>query len=482
MLLGDIGQTALLASRNELHRAELSLFRPIKCMLASPEPTAEAIWERFAVARSRPIAGVSDVGYSLRRRQIRRHSRATASQQRIAWKFSRAICGASPINSSNSPSSARKFSRRSDSRRRDHGVRAREKTYLLRSAETARPKKRRRRSVRRRFRRCAGCFCRVRFVWLNGRSLLKTPLRERRELLRSLKLPPQFQIAEIFPAHSAARDRSRRFKARAGDSNEGLMIKDPESFYSPGRRGMFWFKLKKELATLDVVVVAAELGHGKRNHVLSDYTFAVRDETSGELLADRQSLQRPNGCRDRGTDRAFQTKHIVDHGRYREVKPDIVLEVAFDSDPAEHASCERSGAAFSADQSDPARQKRRRDRYAGLRAQNWPNDHGNGTVGDGVGVGATGVTITVSILSRRDFLHVGVKSERTPNAIRMIAITVNTALRQTTPARRRTHFLGSNCKAAIAFITRSLKSLIKIFASRLQIRTRKNESVRRRQL
>ena len=50
MLLGDIGETASLASRNELHRAELSIFRPIKCMLASSEPTAEAIWERFVVA------------------------------------------------------------------------------------------------------------------------------------------------------------------------------------------------------------------------------------------------------------------------------------------------------------------------------------------------------------------------------------------------------------------------------------------------
>ncbi len=50
MLLGDIGQTAVLAARGELHIAELSLFRPIKCMLASPEPTAEAIWSRFAEA------------------------------------------------------------------------------------------------------------------------------------------------------------------------------------------------------------------------------------------------------------------------------------------------------------------------------------------------------------------------------------------------------------------------------------------------
>src|SRR3984893_555448 len=47
MLLGDVGKTAKLASRNELQSAELSIFRPIKSMLASPEPTAEAIWERF---------------------------------------------------------------------------------------------------------------------------------------------------------------------------------------------------------------------------------------------------------------------------------------------------------------------------------------------------------------------------------------------------------------------------------------------------
>src|SRR6185503_17671648 len=117
-------------------------------------------------------------------------------------------------------------------------------------------------------------------LWLNGRALLKSPLRERRELLRDLKLPPRFQVAEIFPAHSAS-DIETIFQQAKKRSNEGLMIKDPESFYSPGRRGMFWFKLKQELATLDVVVVAVETGHGKRNNVLSDYTFAVRDEESG---------------------------------------------------------------------------------------------------------------------------------------------------------------------------------------------------------
>ncbi len=70
----------------------------------------------------------------------------------------------------------------------------------------------------------------------------------------------------MFPARSAT-EIDQIFDQAQARSNEGLMVKDPESLYSPGRRGMFWFKLKKELATLDVVV-GAEFGHGKRNHVL----------------------------------------------------------------------------------------------------------------------------------------------------------------------------------------------------------------------
>ena len=109
------------------------------------------------------------------------------------------------------------------------------------------------------------------------------------------------------------------------------MIKNPESSYSPGRRGLFWFKLKKELATLDVVVVAAELGHGKRNNVLSDYTFAVRDETSGELLPIGKAYSGLTDAEIAQLTEHFKQNTIVDRGRYREVKPDIVIEVAFDS-------------------------------------------------------------------------------------------------------------------------------------------------------
>ena len=60
--------------------------------------------------------------------------------------------------------------------------------------------------------------------------------------------------------------------------NEGLMLKDPDSIYAPGRRGYAWLKLKKALTTLDCVVVGVEVGHGRRHGVLSDYTFAVLDD------------------------------------------------------------------------------------------------------------------------------------------------------------------------------------------------------------
>jgi DNA ligase-1 len=66
--------------------------------------------------------------------------------------------------------------------------------------------------------------------------------------------------------------------------NEGLMVKDPTSIYSPGRRGYGWLKMKKALATIDCVVVGVEVGHGKRHGVLSDYTFAVRDEARDQLV------------------------------------------------------------------------------------------------------------------------------------------------------------------------------------------------------
>ena len=111
--------------------------------------------------------------------------------------------------------------------------------------------------------------------------------------------------------------------------NEGLMVKDVNSPYTPGRRGKSWLKLKRELATLDVVVTAVEWGHGKRIKVLSDYTFAIRD---GDQLLNVGKAY--SGLTD--TEIAEMTEWFLQHtledqGFRRAVEPQIVLEVAFNN-------------------------------------------------------------------------------------------------------------------------------------------------------
>jgi len=167
-------------------------------------------------------------------------------------------------------------------------------------------------------------------LWLDARSYLDRPLQERREALQSLQpLPETIRLARITQANSPA-EIDAAFDAARGRENEGLMIKDPRSAYTPGRRGLAWLKLKKAFATLDCVVVGAEYGHGKRNKVLSDYTFAVRDEESGELKTIGKAY---TGLTD--GEIAQLTEHFLktavrQRGRFFEVRPDTVLEIAFD--------------------------------------------------------------------------------------------------------------------------------------------------------
>jgi DNA ligase-1 len=109
------------------------------------------------------------------------------------------------------------------------------------------------------------------------------------------------------------------------------MLKSPESAYTPGRRGLSWLKLKRPLATLDVVVTAVEWGHGRRKDVLSDYTFAVRDEASGELVEVGKAYRGLTDAEIAAMTRHFLATTVADMGWRRQVRPDTVIEVAFDS-------------------------------------------------------------------------------------------------------------------------------------------------------
>jgi DNA ligase 1 len=137
-----------------------------------------------------------------------------------------------------------------------------------------------------------------------------------------LVLAPAVQLQSVEQLEQAYVDARAR-------GNEGVMLKARHSTYQPGRRGLAWLKLKRELATLDVVVTAAEYGHGKRAGWLSDYTFAVRD---GDVL--RNVGKAYSGVTDAEIARLTQffLEHTLeDFGSIRAVEPLVVLEVAFNN-------------------------------------------------------------------------------------------------------------------------------------------------------
>ena len=169
-------------------------------------------------------------------------------------------------------------------------------------------------------------------MYFNGENLLRKPLKQRKEFLSNIPFKEPI-IESEYRFVNTEEEIVSMFQKSRDIGHEGLVLKDPESYYLPGKRGKYWIKLKKELDTIDAVVVAAEFGHGKRAGVLSDYTFAVREcdgkesklRTIGKAysgLTDNEILQITN---------ILKSIMIKDEGIRIIVKPQVVLEIAFDS-------------------------------------------------------------------------------------------------------------------------------------------------------
>lgn len=164
--------------------------------------------------------------------------------------------------------------------------------------------------------------------------LLRAPLRDRRVRLDALELPLVADGGRFIRSHLGVADDELALEASFAEArarrNEGLMVKDPTSGYSPGRRGLGWLKMKKALATIDCVVVGVEVGHGKRHGVLSDYTFAIRDEATGRLVNIGKAYSGLTDAEIADMTRWFEDHTIARFGRYRQVEPTVVVEIAFD--------------------------------------------------------------------------------------------------------------------------------------------------------
>lgn len=308
---GDITIVARAARHDTLNAVALRVFHPLQCMLASPARDAaeivarlgDDVWveEKYDGIRcqlhklgdrvelySRDLHVITDQFPEIARAARALRSDLVADGELLAWRDGRAL----PFLELQ-----RRLGRRGDD-------------FFL-GAEVP-----------------VSCWL-FDLLWLDGRSLLETPLQERRRLLTELDLPAPLAVAPAKRVRGADAidDAFREARARG---NEGLMAKAPTSPYTPGRRGFSWLKLKKAYATLDVVVTAVEYGHGKRRGVLSDYTFSVRDENTGALRTVGKAY---SGLTD--VEIARLTEHFLEttlevHGRWRRVEPTVVLEVAFD--------------------------------------------------------------------------------------------------------------------------------------------------------
>jgi len=197
-------------------------------------------------------------------------------------------------------------------------------------------------------------------LYANDSLLLELPLRERRNRLEAIaeKLLPVAHSPLALPAAAdtglfadandasqkgvqrlllspvslaySAEDLDRAYNAARERGNEGVMIKAADSIYQPGRRGISWVKLKRQLGTLDVVITGAEYGHGKRSQFLSDYTFAIRGP-EGDLLNVGKAYSGVTDAEIVELTAWLKDHTLEDHGHFRTVEPGIILEVAFNN-------------------------------------------------------------------------------------------------------------------------------------------------------
>lgn len=164
-------------------------------------------------------------------------------------------------------------------------------------------------------------------LYLEGECLLKRSLRERRELLSALSFPEPLRLAHQVVIRNA-QEMEQAFKESRARGNEGLVLKEPNSPYTPGKRGRQWLKYKRELSTLDCVVVKVEWGHGKRAGLLSDFTFAVRGK-GGKLLTIGKAFSGLSEDEIKKLTAWFKEHIVRDEEWGFQVEPKIIVEVAF---------------------------------------------------------------------------------------------------------------------------------------------------------
>jgi DNA ligase-1 len=345
MLVGDIGETLRFAVEGRLAEAKMRMFHPLGFMLASPIESADEGLSYFAEAEVedkydgiRAQAHISDG-------DVKFFSRTRDEITESFPELPDALAGL--------PQDAIL----------DGEIVAWEGTGRARPFSVLQQRLGRKKVSERMLREIPVAYLAFDVLYAGGELLIDRPLRDRGRILdelitkngtlhggtesqrKSQRAATQGKLrfeeeenvslarvirAPVFHA-SSPEEVETLFAAAQARGNEGLMIKDLDSAYTPGKRGKSWLKMKRELATLDVVVTAVEYGHGKRVGVLSDYTFAVWDANKERLVNIGKAYSGLTDVEIAEMTQWFLDHTIEDQGFRRTVEPKIVLEVAFNN-------------------------------------------------------------------------------------------------------------------------------------------------------
>jgi DNA ligase-1 len=371
MLLGDIGETLRLAVEGKLAAANMRMFHPLGFMLASPIESAEeglsyfaeaAVEDKYDGIRAQAHISDGEVKFFSRTRDNITESfpelpdafsefaqAAILDGEIVAWEY--------PLSLTQTQAVVDGLA--GDTEEVEGAKLGRARPFSVLQKRLGRKK-----VSEKMLREIPVAYLVFDILYAGDKLLIDRPLRERARILdellgaerkithhrdtesqrnarpRRVGIQERLMFTEEEPAAvhiirapvfcaATAEELEELFEAAQARGNEGLMIKDPNSIYTPGKRGKSWLKMKRELATLDVVVTAVEYGHGKRVHVLSDYTFAV---WNGDRLVNIGKAY--SGLTD--AEIAEMTRWFLDHtledqGFRRTVEPKIVLEVAFNN-------------------------------------------------------------------------------------------------------------------------------------------------------
>ena len=335
MLTGDIGATLRLAAAGRLDAAELRLFNPIGFMLASPAESAEEAMEYF------PEGAFVEDKYDGIRAQAHKRGREARFFSRtldevkefpellaplealpgefildgelVGWRGDRAL----PFT---------EFQTRLG-RRQSEAQRELWPGFAINDADVP------------------VVYVVFDLLFCDGKLLLDAPLSERQRRLETLLADvvsggagqrpearggSKLQLARTSLCHTGG-DLHLAFEGALARGNEGVMAKAPDSPYASGRRGRYWLKLKRPMATLDVVVTAVEYGHGKRRGLLSDYTFSVRVPGEDRLVTIGKAYSGLTDAEILELTEHFKQHTVDERGFSRRVEPTIVIEVAFNN-------------------------------------------------------------------------------------------------------------------------------------------------------